>query len=299
VSCKCRFKNLERRGESLERDLREYYKLLDEEWNPYKPGGYKRFLEALRVVDSIVEHKFIRDIIKRRNKVRILDVCSGYGIGGIALAKVMEEHKKQVDLTLVDIREEVLIRAKKWSIEVLRKPAKTLVLDVMNLKKLGEKFDLIIMYGNSIAHFSPWDLLLLLPSIINVLEDNGVFIVENIDVGLQLLMGYKYIWIERGSKPILNFHASYDILKGTCRRLFFSFEHNEKGFVDLHFWYTSTLGALLFCFFNDLSILSHPWEHWKYYVIVRRPRENMPRITKKRVEEILSENLKSERQEKT
>jgi hypothetical protein len=52
--------------------------------------GKERYERALEEFGKIISHRWIEEVL-RRGKVRIVDICSGTGVGGIALAKRVVE----------------------------------------------------------------------------------------------------------------------------------------------------------------------------------------------------------------
>ena len=59
-------------------------------WNtsPYSEFGRKRFREVVGIFDRLMEHDWFRELL-RKEKVRILEICAGAGMGGVALAKAL------------------------------------------------------------------------------------------------------------------------------------------------------------------------------------------------------------------
>ena len=264
--------------------INEYYRMFDRSWNPYSEQGYRHYIRSLEVMEYITKHQFVKELLDKR-EIKILDLCGGCGIGSTALATVILKRltDKHISITIVDIRNEALSIAKKWAKERLGIDVETIMLNALEIHKLKRKYDIVLLYGNSISHFSPWDSLILFSTLSDIITDKGIVIIENVDVGSLLLLGYKHIWTEKG--PVVNIHTSYDLLKGTCNRLCMAIGKSKKGRVSLHFWYTASLGALLYCFFKELSIMMHPWELWTSYIFARNPR-NM-RIQKEDIVNIL------------
>ena len=252
--------------------MNEYYRIFDQSWNPYSEQGYRHYMRSLEIMKYIVKHQFIKELLDIRKEIRILDLCGGCGIGGMTLATTILKKRpdRHVSVTVVDIRKEALNIAKKWAKEETGIDIETIALNALEVHKLKKKYNIVLLYGNSISHFNPWDALILFSTLSDVVTNRGIVIIENVDVGSLLLLGYKHIWTDKG--PVISIHTNYDLLRGVCNRLCMSVGEDRKGAVSLHFWYTASLGALLYCFFKELNIMMHPWELWTSYIFARNPR---------------------------
>jgi len=54
----------------------------------------------------------MHQVLEGKDSIRIVDVCSGIGVAGYALSKILLEKGCKVKLTLVDVRKDVLLKAK-------------------------------------------------------------------------------------------------------------------------------------------------------------------------------------------
>lgn len=67
---------------------------------------------GLDLVKRLLEHRFLAAMLRGRDLVRVVDTCSGTGIGGYLFAKLLLEIERgySIELTLVDVRLKALQR---------------------------------------------------------------------------------------------------------------------------------------------------------------------------------------------
>lgn len=65
---------------------------------------------GLDLVKRLLEHRFLAAMLRGRDLVRVVDTCSGTGIGGYLFAKLLLERGYSIELTLVDVRLKALQR---------------------------------------------------------------------------------------------------------------------------------------------------------------------------------------------
>ncbi|MGC8932539.1 MAG: class I SAM-dependent methyltransferase [Candidatus Methanodesulfokora sp.] len=127
-------------AESLER----MYELFRWPEDIRKSSGRKRYEESLKDLAVIAAHDWIKEVLERE-RVRIVDICSGTGIGGIALAKRIAELGKEVELTFVDLRTEALRKAAEFSKAELGLEARTVDMDARKLYELELEADIALL----------------------------------------------------------------------------------------------------------------------------------------------------------
>lgn len=157
--------------------IKELYRLGIWELNPYSKEGQTRFKNAIDAFGRLLSHVWIKKLLER-DAISILEVCAGTGIGGVALAKVFMERNIDVELLLVDIREDDLKLGSQWGSKVLGKSVDYVAIDAKEVHKIGRKFDVALMYGFSSPHFDPWEMLKLQASISECLNNEGIFLME-------------------------------------------------------------------------------------------------------------------------
>lgn len=219
-----------------------------------KEKGRERYERALQEFSKILSHRWMEEVLKRE-RIRIVDVCSGTGVGGIALAKRVIELGKEVELKFVDLREDALKRAVEFSRAELGIEAEVLTADARELYKLGMEFDIAILWGLTTPHFNPIDLIKLYGSVSMILKD-GVFIVEEADrFGGIMLRGYKDFLLERYDEegPVFTAHYKHDPLTGYTTRIILT--KGETHLMHIYFWDIASSIALLWIFFEDVDFI--------------------------------------------
>jgi predicted O-methyltransferase YrrM len=259
----------------MDRDrLRDFYGLKLWPMDPMSIDGRRRFDEAINYFRSMVDHDFIKTLLSGKERVDVLEVCGGTGLGGVALAKVLIERGYNVSLLVTDIREEDLDKVSLWLDDVDMLELRTEACDVLEVHRLGRVFDMVLMYGESTPHFSPWDMVRLLSSISSVVSDDGVFILEDVDrrYNIFYLMKYKDVISgeSRDKGVYLDMHVGYDAVRGVFKRSFITLPALKGPInMELYFWGVAELGALMWLYFSDIDIVRHDR---LYFIVGRYPR---------------------------
>ena len=108
----------------------------------------------MKHMEALLSSKRLQKLVERKG-VKVLEVCGGTGIGGIALSKVLADRGISVDLLVTDLRWEALEVARKFSYEETGREAGTVLIDAREIHTIREKFNLVLMYGLSTPHFNP------------------------------------------------------------------------------------------------------------------------------------------------
>lgn len=288
--------------------------------DPRSTLGTQRYQKAVKKFRIVVKHEWFGDII-RRKKIRILEICSGMGIGGVALAKVLGEKNVDVDLILTDLRDDALKIAKEWGSRKLGKDIEIIKIDAKEIHTLGTKVNIILMYGLSASHFNPWDMIRLLASTSETLVDKGIIIMEESDRIYRIFyqQGYKEVLPERinGKRIIVTAHAGYNMAKGTFDRAVVVLTSEEldaiKGYlengrarIDLvnrskpvilayYFWGLAELMAFTWLFFEDVDFIKDPEGNiMQGFIVARKPRRKITSTTFVKDPKILRRETKGE-----
>ncbi|RLG83359.1 MAG: hypothetical protein DRO18_08005 [Thermoprotei archaeon] len=132
------------------------------------------------------------------------------------------------------------------------------------------------MYGFSSPHFSPWEYVKLLASISEVLEDDGVLVLEEGDriYSIFFKVGYKELLVERAEKePIISLHSDYNPIKGTFERTYLNLLNPKNPVkVSTYFWNIAELMTLVWLFFQDVDFLPYDEKKSRGLIIGYRPR---------------------------
>ncbi len=256
-----------------EERLSRFYSIFPWYDDPESEGGKRYFEASVGTMEKLAQHPWIRD----RERLKVPEICGGAGFGGVALAKVLAQRGVEVDLTITDLRAEALERARRWGTETLGREVKTEVLDAHEVHKLKEKYDLVLMYGLSTPHFDPWELVRVLASVGEALEDEGIFAVEESDrrYRIFLMIGYKWALAETvEGKYTVSFHAGYDFHRGTVRRIYTDLRKpGELMEMETFMWGLAEVGAFVWMFFEEVDFL--PLRNDRGFILGREPRRGI------------------------
>jgi len=261
---------------SFQRDMERVYSLIAWKEDLESEDGKERFNESYRLFKSLFSHKWIRDLLRDKHEINLIDVCSGTGVGGIAFSKVLLDEGYKVNLTLNDIRSSALYKGKRYAKKFLNIDVKLVDEDSRRLYKLSNKYNIVLIYGLSTPHFNPFQLISLVSSISQILYEDGILIVEEYDrvYSVYLTRRYEYLVPEDVSenRVVFSIHKDYDPVKGIFRRLYIDILSREKIFLDLRFWDLSSVACILWVFFKDVDFYSFSKRKVHGFLLGRFPR---------------------------
>lgn len=265
------------------KDLSELYRVLAFPEDPLTPEGKRRYEFAIKEFKALLKHSWFKSVVSK-SSIGILELCAGGGIGGTALAKVVEELGVKVNLVLTDLREDILAKAENFAKGEIRSGlVKTLVLDARMAHKLGEKFDIVLIYGLSMPHFDPWDIVHMLSSTSLITKDDGLLIIQEADRRYTIfyLTGYQRVLAERvnESDAILSFHVGYEVKSGKFKRAYITFGVPSRPVMgDFYFWGIAELGAFVWTFYRDVDLVKSasqgPYSN-VFFILGREPRRKL------------------------
>lgn len=262
----------------LSRKLSRFFSMFGWPEDPYAEEGRERFKTALEKMRNLVEHEYLKELVSTRDTIKVLELCGGTGIGGVALAKVIKDLGKSVELTVTDLREDALAKARKWGTEVLGITVNVEVVDARDVCRLGREYDIALLYGFSTPHFNPWDMARLLTSTSNSLVNDGVLVIEETDrrYSVFLQAGYKWTLVESragdADNYVISYHVDYDMLTGEVRRLFTNTKEPTKFItMPMYFWGIAELATLTWLFFKDVDVL--PMSRRSFMILGYSPRK--------------------------
>lgn len=253
--------------------LRRFYSVFPWFDDPESERGREYYQATLGSMEKLLGHPWM-ERLSRRKGLTVLEVCGGAGFGGVALARSLGQRGLEVDLTVTDLREEALERAHRWGTQALGREVKTRIADALEVHELGEKYDLILMYGLSTPHFDPWEFTRLLASVGEALKDDGMFVVEESDrrYRIFLMIGYKWALAEAGEERLtVSFHTGYDLYRGTMKRHYIDFASESRPVeMETYMWGLAEAGAFLWLFFEEVDFLQLRSE--RHFILGRKPR---------------------------
>ncbi len=227
--------------------------------NPYTSEGRARYVETLEDMEKIVSHQWFRKRLENKKQVSIIEFCSGYGVGGVGLARVLcEKYGLETSITLIDLRRKPLEVARRFSREELGYEAKTITHDVTEKIDLGRKYDIALLWGHSTPHFSPWDYIKLLANIHRSLKDKGIYFYDESDRTYTILVrtGYQYVLPELGGgKTVLTMHKKVDHVTGYIHRLAYNLDDQQRVDMKVYFWGLADSMAFTWMFFENIDFI--------------------------------------------
>jgi len=262
--------------------LKSFYKVFGFPEDPRSKLGSQRYEKAIKKFQVVVNHDWFKDLIQKKRKIKILELCSGMGIGGVALAKVLSEKNIHVDLILTDLRDDALEIAKEWGSKEIGKEVQIINVDAKEIHTLKTKVDIILMYGLSAPHFSPWDMVRLLASASEALVDDGLIIMEESDRIYRIFYqrGYKEVLPERvdNEKMVITVHAGYNMVRGTFNRAVMDLVSRSKPVVlEAYFWGLAELMTFTWLFFKNVDFIKDPEGNvTQGFIVAIKPRRKIP-----------------------
>lgn len=277
-----------------EHELERMYRVYKFPEDPFGEGR-PRYEQALREASRILDHEWVREVVGSSDRISLMDLCGGTGIGGVAFAKKLIGMGKSVELIIVDLRESALKIAREFSRRELGFEAKTVVHDARRVHELGYSPDIVLIWGLSTPHFSPWDLVSMYASVSMMLGRNGIMIVEESDrvYTIFLTMGYKNVLCEHasGNSVVVTMHVGHDVLTGYTTRVAYDLVTREHVLMNAYFWDIASSAAFAWIFFEDVDFMAREGSRATGYIIARKPRAlfnplayiyNKPKILKGR-----------------
>jgi ubiquinone/menaquinone biosynthesis C-methylase UbiE len=241
--------------------LSEFYSIYIWPDDPLSEQGKQYFERAEKFMEKVIEHDWVEEIISKDKNLNILEICGGSGFGGIALSKILKKGGFNNKLLITDIRKDALNIGEEWGGEILGEDVKFSSIDAREVHNLKKKFDIVLMYGLSAPHFSPWDIVKVISSVSEVLTDNGIFLIDESDRRKRIFLDTGYKWtIGEGQvedKFVVSFHTGYDITSGMFKRTYINFKNPSKpSNMEVYMWGVAEIGAFLWTFFRDVDFVN-------------------------------------------
>ncbi len=233
-------------------DMKRFYSLFP--WPEDLEGsGRERYGRALGYFREVVKHPFFS-----RGSFRVLDLMGGVGIGGVALCKVLKEAGKEIELTILDLRGEVLSKARDFALEELGEVPEVVEGDAFLAHELVEGADVVLVYGLTMPHFDPWRASLLLNTMREIVKPEGAVLIHHLDQiyweGYLHPSGEVYPFFFDGDIT-LSLFKGYDTPGGSMRRVVVSPRKGEMVEYGVYQWNLSLMAALTWVFFEEVEYL--------------------------------------------
>ncbi|NJE77214.1 class I SAM-dependent methyltransferase [Thermococcus sp. ES12] len=258
--------------------LEELYRYINWRMNPGDEKARERFEKIER---------FFREISDELpSSGRVLDICAGTGIAGVALAKVTGARL----LTVLDARKDDLELAREWlKLAGIRPELRIVPGDAREVNKLVGEHDIALLWGFTMPHFDPFDAVRLFAGVALSLSDDGVFLVEDTDrvYWIMYRAGYRKFLVEgkRDGYTIASIHEGYDFVRGTFIRGYYLLPGFRRiSGVDFHYWDISTQLAIGRIFFREARLIpgkGHGTENVWGVLYFIKPRKDVAKLVLK------------------
>lgn len=244
------------------------------------PEGRKRLQESIENMSKAIDHPSIQDLLAGKDKITIIDICSGKGIGFIALAKaILQKHDVRIEIIAVDLRQSALEKAEEYAEKELGIKIKTFVHDATRLWELGVSADIGLLYGFSTPHFNPYDMVKLAAGMASILGSKGVFLVEESDRIYSICQrtGYKDVipdYVDE-DRVTLSIEAGREPLKGVNQRLTIDLISGERVLSEFRLWDIAGTASILWCFFRHVDFIKYR-HSYSGLLVAWKPRKMEP-----------------------
>lgn len=232
--------------------LEELYRYLRWRMDPEDERAQIRFRRIVEVFEKLKKENLLP------NEPRVLDLCTGTGIAGVAMAKATGAKA----ITVLDAREEDLKKVKKWiEIAGLDLEPKIVVGDAREVSKLVGEHDIALLWGLTMPHFDAFDAVKLFANVALTLSKDGIFLLEESDrvYGIFYQIGYKDILIETKTEEytLMSVHEGYDPIRGVFKRTYYKLPGFEKVSEQEHrLWDLASQLAIGSVFFKQHRLIS-------------------------------------------
>ena len=248
-------------------DLKKGFEIADWADDPSKASGRARMESALKAFGELLQHPWLKELV-RKEEARVLDLCAGRGIGGVALAKILRNAGVKVSVTFVDKRDDALEDALRLA-KSEKIPANARAADALKAHELG-KFDAVLIYGASLIHFNEWEHVRLFASAAASLEPNGLLIVEEMDrVHAIFRSGFKDFIVENKDPASLSVsvYVRYDPLTASHYRTFVRLRDGKSVTLPFTFRSIAHIASVAWLFFEDVDLVLLSAEKHLYAIL--------------------------------
>ncbi|ACJ17416.1 SAM-dependent methyltransferase [Thermococcus onnurineus NA1] len=254
--------------------LEELYRYLRWRMDPDDELAVGRFWGIMKVFE------FMEGLLPE--EPRVLDLCAGTGIAGAAAARATNAPL----LTVLDARKEDLEKARKWiEIAGISPELRLVTGDVREVSKLVGEHDLALLWGLTMPHFDPFDVIRIFANVALSLNEDGVFVMEETDrvYGILYQVGYKDFLVESKTEDytLISVHEGYNLKRGTFKRTYYKLPGFEKITEEEHrLWDLASQLAIGSIFFREWKLITrneHGINGVSHLLYFRRPKKNTAR----------------------
>ncbi len=244
---------------------------------------YRHFRAGMDPDDETARERFYSIVsFLRKTGIKattVLDLCAGTGIAGVAAVKAFSASQ----LTLLDKREEDMFKVTEWLEVGNVRPSIFMVSgDVLSLPELVGTHDSALLFGHTMAHFNPFEAIRLFSAVSLVLNEEGSFILEEVDRIKKFLFSSRYrdfIVEATGKTKVVSLHKGYEVKRGVERRAFYRLpEFEEIAELDIRLWDLASLVAMGKIFFKASNLVT-PEEHGiqglSNIILMKKPKKDI------------------------
>ncbi|ALL00859.1 hypothetical protein Pyrde_0809 [Pyrodictium delaneyi] len=253
--------------------------------DPSTREAQERFNTLLEYAHSLVSTRLA--YLAEKDRVAVLDVAAGSGIAGAAFAAALARRGARVSLVVTDLRVSILEKVHVWLEKAGLKEGvrvETVAVDAARLpQKLDCCFDLALLWGSSLPHFSPWRLLLALAGVRELQPRHGILLIEQRDLLPRLLFNNLYTrirveYVKEDGRGVVGVHAKYDQFRGIVARVFYELPgYRYLTTMPTRLWDLASVAAMLWIFYNHVYLEKPSRDPWGAEVLVAmEPRETAP-----------------------
>jgi len=222
------------------------------------PRAKSRFEEARAVFDGLLEHGWLKSVVEGRERVRVVDVCGGTGLAGAALCLSLRDRGVDCDLVVNDVRRDALEKARRLVKRVVGIEPRVVECDARELHRCGLRFDVALVWGFTMPHFSPFDAARLLASVAASLESHGLLLIEERDhVYTALRSGWREVVVEaiEGGRAVVSLYSGYNVFLGVFKRMVLELPTARSSVMDFRLWDVASLAAIAWLLFEDVDFV--------------------------------------------
>jgi len=276
-------------------DIPEFYTIYRFPEDIKTVEGKKRFEMLKNDFRKLLQHEWLKKHLDSKDTIKIIDICSGKGIGSIAFASILKEIEKKFDITMIDIRCDALKQAEKNAADELGYKPRTICSNILNIDENITGADIVLMIGGSAAHFSPWDMIRLYATTSTMLGDDGILVIEENDRVYRILVkkGFKDFlpeWVTE-KEVIVTVHKGYNWKTGMFTRGVMNLLNpNKVAFANVYFWSLSELMALAWIFYHDVDFVESSSKIQPTgYILAKQPRRKINKNDLEQIPKVLKE----------
>ena len=157
------------------------------------------------------------------------------------------------------LRLSALEKGKKVALKELGVEPITMMADITQPLILSEKYDIALLWGLAIPHFSPWKWVRVLVNILNILVDDGLFMYDEGDrvYNTFIIRGFREIILQvvEENRVVLDIFADRNSRTGDIKKLYVDFITRERATINLYYWDMASSAAFTWIFFEDVGFM--------------------------------------------